>query len=788
MLVGGCASQEAPEAIVATEASAAPAPVAPVRVSDLQPPVFSGLERVELTGFQQVRLHWNPASDDTTPPEQLIYEVFFTTDAWRVSSDDSEPFFRTAPGVTSMDATVERGGRWSVRAVDAAGRASDLHSPLYQRAERPTVSALDGRPLSLLTTCDDFEPGRAVCVGANGFAARWDRDHWTNLELPDEVDWRIARAGQDLLLYSEVGHLYRFLPNDPPEPQEVRFDSPGPRTPFSQFAVDPLGLHYWIDADGTVFVGVPGDYRRMTSPLALPASERCGTLRFMLFADSAGFAVCPDGSVHSTRYDQDGLRWMPLTVNTPDDVTAGALHLIARDDTGAIVVHPDGVRRVGVGGWQPIVLAGRALDSTQPTSTMITQIGQVSAWGDDIVVATSAGLLRGPDGFLDPVPGAEGNVVGFVRPTAVEPRDTLRLIGQDSSVVRVQGGARTWEIQPRLTDFISGTTTAQGALVAATPDALFRLTDGVWVETAPTPAPGSPSLRLQFLAEDTGSADLIAGGESSEGPFFMRYRSGSWTTETLSVRDREREARAEQAAAAARERLMAAGETPAEAALAPMLARPPESDERPALLLPVDIELAADGRGIMVTTHDVYWRMGSTWMLLTQRQGTLQAVALDGGEGYVLIEDGLPIRCVRERCQEGIAQPTSAPPSLVATWRTPQGLVGMSNDGAVVKFVAAVSQGEPVIAVQDMPTGTWEPLLGPTAAALPTGPVRRRMQVGDEDLLWLTDGQLFGLDSQRWILQGIIPEGYAFWSEAERWGILGMQGLLTLSLVADATP
>lgn len=788
LLVGACGSDEAPDVVAEGEASTAPVFVPPVRGGDLQPPLFSGLQRIELIGAQQVRLQWDPATDDTTPPEQITYEVHFAAEAWRVPQDNSEPFYRTDPGVTSIDATVDRGGRWFVRAVDAAGRKSVLNAPLYQRSERPIVSALDGRPFAHITTCDDFEPGRAVCVGPDGFAARWDRDRWTNLEMPDGVDWRLARRGEELFLYSEVGHLYRFLPNDPPEPLDVRFDSPEPLTPFSQFVVDPLGLQYWVDSQGVVFVGVPGDFRRMTSPLALPAGEGCTTVRLLMFADNAGFAVCPDGAVYSTRYDQDGLRWMPLTVNTPEDVLAGALNLIARDDTGAIVVHPDGVRRVGVGGWQPIVLVGRPLDPAQTDSTMVTHVGQVSSWGEELAVATSAGLLRGPDGFLEPVAGADGNLSGFVRPTPIEPRDTLRLIWEDSSVVLLQGGRRTWEVRPQLTGFITGTITSQGVLVAATPDTVFRMTDGSWVEMGPPPAQGDPALRLQFVAEDADGTGLLAGGESSQGPFFVRRSAGGWASETLSVRDAEGEARAAETAAEARERLIARGETPAEPTLAAMLARTPAGDDRPALLRPIDIDTASDGRGILVTDHDVYWRMGSSWMLLTRREGTINAVALDGGEGYVLIEDGLPLRCVREFCEEGVQEAANSPLGLRSTWRTPQGLAGMLGDGSVVRFVAAPVPEGPIVSVLDVPAGAWEAVLEPSPATLPNGNVRGRFQAGGEDLLWLTDGQLYGLESEQWILQGSIPDGHAFWSEGERWGILGAQGLLTLLPVSDATP
>jgi hypothetical protein len=163
-------------------------------------------------------------------------------------------------------------------------------------------------------------------------------------------------------------------------------------------------------------------------------------------------------------------------------------------------------------------------------------------------------------------------------------------------------------------------------------------------------------------------------------------------------------------------------------------------------------------------------------------------VALDAGDSYVLIEDGLPIRCMRDLCGGDIPIAMNAPAGLRATWRTPLGLAGLLENGAVVRFVPATISGESPPTVAAIPPGAWEPVFDASPSPLPAEVIRGRFQAGEEDLLWLTDGQLYGLDSGQWTAQGLIPEGHTFWSEGERWGVLGPQGLLTLSPVSDATP
>jgi hypothetical protein len=783
--------------VTAPDADAGPAVTPPpVEAGDLAPPTFAGVQRIALVGENRVRLSWDPATDDVTPSPQLRYEVFHAAELFRLPADGDAPTFTSEPGQTSVDLEVDRAGRFYVRAVDAAGRASPLHGSLYQRVSRPIVSALDGRPFSQVSACEEFEPGRAMCVGPDGFAARWDRDHWTPLQLPDGMDWKFTRQGADLFLYSDVGHLYRFMPNDPPEPLTVRFEEPLPQTPFAQFSVDALGLMYWLDAVGDVWVGVPGDFRRMRHPLALPVDEGCTQLRQFLFSDTAGFAVCLDGAVYSTRYGTDGLRWMPLTVNTPDDVAPGALGILARDDTGGIVVQPDGLRRVGVGGWQPVVVVGRSLDPLDPNAPAITHVGQVVSWGDDIVVATNLGLLRGPEGFLDAMPGTDGDVAGFVRPTSIESEDTLRLVYRDASVVRLDGSRRTWEVRPMLTGFVTGGLTTQGVLIGVTADEVYRLTDGEWAPTGPPPAMGDPALALSFVSEDAAGGGLLAAGTSTEGFFFVRRTGGGWSAEPLGARDIEGEARAAEAAIEAAAR--AAARAPAPDPTAPpapppppeplpdMLYRSATDEERAAFELPIDFDSSADGRGVMVTAHTVWWRVADGWIPLVRREGTIDAVALDGGPGYILIEDGLPIRCVRDVCEEGVAEAADAPMGLRAVWRTPSGLQGLQGDASVVQFEPSTEVG-PWSDIAAVPAGRWVPVVAAPPEALPNGEVAGRRIVGETDLLWLTDGRVYSLHEGRWVLQGSIPEGYAFWSDGDRWGILGRQGLLTLAPVADAT-
>jgi len=97
---------------------------------DLVPPNFSGLERAfactpgpqrpgETTPYT---LSWQPASDNTTPTSDIVYDIYYATTAG--SEDFAHPTWTTPPGATSFrtPGLLSHGDAYFVvRARDTAG-------------------------------------------------------------------------------------------------------------------------------------------------------------------------------------------------------------------------------------------------------------------------------------------------------------------------------------------------------------------------------------------------------------------------------------------------------------------------------------------------------------------------------------------------------------------------------------------------------------------------------------------------------------------------------------------
>lgn len=90
---------------------------------DVTPPTFAGAEAATALGARTIRVSWSPATDDLSPPDVLLYDVWYSTVA------DGQDFLgppqaTSAPGATSVDVTELEPGTtyyFKVRARDLQG-------------------------------------------------------------------------------------------------------------------------------------------------------------------------------------------------------------------------------------------------------------------------------------------------------------------------------------------------------------------------------------------------------------------------------------------------------------------------------------------------------------------------------------------------------------------------------------------------------------------------------------------------------------------------------------------
>jgi len=751
------------------------------------PPIFDGLQEIELIGEQTYRFSWEPARDNVSRSPTIVYEVALVQDAFSTPDADVTPDARSRPGEVSMVATIEgRGGRFFSRAVDQAGNASAWTAPLSQRSSRPWIAAHDGRPLGTVRDCGVVDAARTVCVGTDGFAARWERDRWIRLDVPDADELRVAHTVQGPFIYSTEGHLLAVEPSGELRAVHVRFGPEMPTLPIRQFTTDPLGLHYWIDADGRVYLGPEGEARRARFPLGIIDIEECETLQGVAFSDRAGFAVCSEGAVYSVSALNARWQWLALTASTPFELPDGFHGAWSSDDARALIRTHAGLREVAVGGWTRVALPERPLPGARPDAIPM-RIGSYHVEGDVAFLGTDIGLWRRSGDGWTPVPGLEGDVVTYQPPAPLDPPGQLAAIYVDTGVATVNAGRRAWRATPVPRGIVAGHTQCAAGPIAITHGenpGLWRAEEGVWTRVSNLPTElNAPSARIDALRgcpSERGamilaaSYDVPSDGEDARVSAIWEWTGTTWARATLVFLPPP----------PARE--------PEEGAPPPALTGVPPARAAEGVVRTldpvVDADFAADGRAIAITERDVWWRVTGGWLHLATptTASALRGVSLDAGETYLLVhgEDGALAftRCWRDQCVE--APPPMGDEAIVQSWRSDEGRLSMTAAGAVARFVPAAFEtpAREVARDHETPRGTWHNVEEALDQVDDLRIIRRSVGIGP--LVVVDEGHhLYERVDGQWISQGHVRGFLDITGDHGAWYVLGADGLLALDTV-----
>lgn len=737
-------------------------------------PEFAGVRRVELSGLDRFTLSWEPATDDVAPAEELRYRVYHIVEPYRELTDETEAIYTSEPGVTSVTIAHDAPpGRFYVRAADPSGNLSAPTPGLLQRSERPRVSAADGTVVARITACEELGSGsRAVCVGEEGFAGIVDANGWTGLDLGVVASFSLTRTPAGVFAYSDIGHLFSISEEGDAELVDLMFLRRVPTLPLRQFAVDPQGLRYWLDGDGRAFVGAGREFMTMPRPLALPGND-CRALRGLAFASDAGFAICAEGVAYSSSARVAAAPWMSLTPNADFALPFGLRGALAADDSEAILYDALGVRRVGIGGWAPLLLVNWHEPGIHPmdipeSPPPITRVGQVFERDGELEAVTDLGLLRRNGSGWDVVPGTDGRLVGVVGTAS----RAMTLVYDNGAIGRLDGGTRRWIVAPRVEHFVAAFT-VRGGVVAFDRDGVsWTWRHPEWTRLA-GPVPGG--VAPVALAGDVNGALFAIGSRPGE---LWRAEAGRWTAASFVY----------EAPVRPTARPAAAPDAPLE------LAPPPALSGVPAALSPgptpspgrfVALDVAPDGRGVAITDHQIWWRLSAGWRYLGERSGALSAVMLDAGESYVIVEDGAPVRCWRGACGETAAQVDGAPGPVLRTLPSANGPLLVTEAGEVYAFEpGSAPTGAPLIdPAFELPVGAFRamPAVGRYARAA------RGLVYGDGYAVLLdSDGGVLERESERWELQTEANDILAMVSLGDRWAMLTDEGLFVLGSVEPA--
>lgn len=780
---GGDDATEQPEAEAPSER--AEPPETPV-IDDIRPPDFDGIDAVELVGLEYFRVSWSAAVDDVTPQQDIRYRIYHIVEPYRELADNAAPIFTSEPGATeAFFANDAATGRFYVRAVDAAGNASPITVGLLQRPQRPMLRASDGTLAARISECTQTGPDTAICVGEEGFAARWTGTTWESLDLGVLAPIRIADTLSGVFLYTRLGHLFELDPDGSAHLIDLSFSGRDPALPFRQFTADGVGLRYWVDAEGRVFIGADREFVVMNRPLALPGEE-CRRLRALAFAAGGNFALCEDGAVFSADPADPGASWLSLTPNAQFELVGGLRGVISDDDTEGVMFDDTGVRRVGVGGWTPYLLTDWRQPGIHPMDVPedpipIRDIGQVVRFGERLYAATDLGLLVYDDARWTPVEGAEGAVAGFVAPR--DEAGEWTLFYEDGAAARVRRRSRDWIIPTRLSDFAQGAMTRGGDALARTAgrDPSWHVwRDRRWNRTfAEAPAGASVA---GFAGAVAGR--LLAYGTNPDGTGAIWNPNERWAPARWLYAPPPEPTRASDAILVEDPTVFFAPEPPppltgvaAEQLRGAAPAPPPE---------PItDLDVHADGRAVAVGTHQVWWRLERGWRLLTTRPETLLGAFVDAGETYVLVTTDGVIRCWRDECGELVPQPQGGPTRPTRVVVGSAGATVVDAAGGVWSWSPADGTGveQMVDPAVETRVGTWVagPDIGRFAATV------QRVVYGDGYAALLdADGAVHERVAERWVLQSEDVRPLALLAVDGTWAILTGRGLFRLGDVRPA--
>ncbi len=763
-------------------------PVAPpVEMTDIRPPSFAGVGEVELVGLDLFRVSWVPATDDVSDPSQILYKIYHIVEPYEELEDDSPSLFTTDPGASSATLAHDSApGRFYVRAVDAAGNISPLTSGLLQRQSRPLLRANDGTLAAKITQCADLEPGRALCVGEDGFIARWEFNHWEPLDLGGIVaTLRIASTPSGLFVFTEVGHLFFFDEAGEPQLVDVTFPRRQPELPFRQFTADHLGLRYWLDAEGRVFVGAGREFIPMSRPLALPGVE-CRRLQGLTFSPVAAFAACTEGVAYSASPRQTRFTWLSLTPNADFEISNGFRGVLAENDTEGLLYDETGIRRVGVGGWTPVLLVDWNVQGVHPMDVPedpppISYVSQVFRQGESLRAATDLGLLEYAGAAWEVVENTDGELAGVVGAPDHDTSAGDTLIYSDGAVGQLRRGRRDWLIEQHLQGFESawkGIGEELYSVRSAGRPGVYQYVDGEW-ERVFAPLPSGATGRA-------GGADRLyafGGNASGEGAIWSAGRS-SWSEEEWLFEPAPEPIEEEEEPEDVEEPIE--GFVFDEVTAPEALTGVPFEDAIEGSTLPgnfVHLDVVSDGRALAVTANQVWWRLSDGWRLVHESEATILAGFVDAGESWVIVTESGNLRCWRDKCaDDGVPQVDGGPDSVAHTLVDGGGWIIVDTDGRMHRFVAAEGDA-PAGSIEpsfDTPAGAWE-LVGSLGRY--SDDVASYHRADGVEVLLTTAGEVFEKVDGDWVLQADDPTLLAVLPLEDSWAVLGPVGLFRLGVV-----
>ncbi|MCA9562250.1 MAG: hypothetical protein KC561_02115, partial [Myxococcales bacterium] len=340
---------------------------APVSTPD-RAPTFEGTFSAAVLGLNRVHFEWEPASDDHTPAEQLLYVLHGTGPGQRAGYPAVSPFsVESRAGATSLDVEVPDGiVTWHLEVVDEANHRVQLNEPIWVLPRPQKFDWLDGQPEGELQDCRSnrvADEPEVWCVGEFGRYSVFRAGNWTHHLTDFPFRLSFVEGTEELLAFDER-HLYRASDEGTLEP----IDGAAPdneSAAFQSMIVEPTGLLLGVDVNGGLWLGDEEGLQSIPTVL-LNSEHRCARPLDIHARGQRALLRCRSGQHYSLRPNQSGYAWQPLAELQPESRRQIPVRSVAFGDGRevALLTWQGDIERFDLGGWQVLRLNVEDLPAT----------------------------------------------------------------------------------------------------------------------------------------------------------------------------------------------------------------------------------------------------------------------------------------------------------------------------------------------------------------------------------------------------------------------------------------
>ena len=170
-----------------------------LRMNDVAPPTFAGVQSATAVSPTQINVSWNPATDNLTPSSQILYHIYLSKNSG--GENFASPSFITLPGATSYTVTGLETYTTYYVTVRADDRSGNVDTNLVEKSAMtfdgtaPTIISVtppDGAlniPITTAVTVKFSEPMQTAIITGSSLRLSFPCEGTTTCTVPASLSF-----------------------------------------------------------------------------------------------------------------------------------------------------------------------------------------------------------------------------------------------------------------------------------------------------------------------------------------------------------------------------------------------------------------------------------------------------------------------------------------------------------------------------------------------------------------------------------------------------------------------